>query len=70
MMMRNILKNTRKTALLAKARGMMPKNVVAAPTMTEGPISPRASAILASFGVLGSWFCPSEEGKSGKRHML
>ena len=55
MMMRNILKKTRKIALLAKARGMMPRNVVAAPTMTEGPISPRASAIRRSFAMLGSW---------------
>ena len=55
MMMRNILKKTRKIALLAKARGMMPRNVVAAPSMTEGPISPRAYAIRRSFAMFGSW---------------
>ena len=41
----------------------MPKNVVAAPTITDGPISPRASAIRASFGTLGSWFYTGGRGR-------
>ena len=53
-MMRNILKKTRKTTLLANASGTMPRKVVAAPTMTEGPISPMASAMRASLGMFGS----------------
>lgn len=54
MMMINILKNTRNTWFRAKAIGMIPKNVVVAPTTTDGPISPIPSAIRTSFGVLGS----------------
>ena len=49
----NILKKTRKTKLLANAIGRMPKKVVAAPSMTDGPTSPRAFAIWASLGVAG-----------------
>lgn len=56
MMTRNILKNTRKIALLAKASGMIPRNVVVAPVITDGPISPKAFAIRASLGMLGSCF--------------
>lgn len=55
MMTRNILKNTRKITLLANASGMIPRNVVAAPTITDGPISPSALAILTSFDVFGSY---------------
>lgn len=55
MMRMNSLKKTRKMKLLANAIGMMPKKVVAAPTMMDGPISPNARAILSSFGVAGSW---------------
>ena len=53
MMRMNSLKKTRKMKLLANARGMMPKKVVAAPAMTDGPISPNARAIRSSFGIEG-----------------
>ena len=49
----NTLKKTRNTKLLAKAMGMMPKKVVAAPTVTEGPISPKALAIWSFLGIAG-----------------
>ena len=45
----NILKKTRKMKLLANAIGMIPKKVVAAPSMTDGPTSPNAFAIWTSF---------------------
>lgn len=51
MMMMNIFRNTRNMWLLANAIGKIPRNVVAAPTKTEGPISLSPSAILACFGV-------------------
>lgn len=54
MMIRNILKKTRKTWLAANAIGMIPRNVVAAPTTTDGPISPSPSAIRTSLSLLGS----------------
>ena len=54
MMQRNILKNVRKMTLLANARGTIPMKVVAVPTRIDGPISPRASAILLSLGAFGS----------------
>ena len=54
MMTRNILKNTRNTTFEAKAMGTMPTSVVAAPTTTDGPISPRALPILKSVEMYGS----------------
>ena len=54
MITKNILKNTRKMTLFAKAMGMMPRKVVIAPTTTDGPISPRARAIRKSFAIVGS----------------
>ena len=59
---RSILKKTRKITLLAKARGMIPKNVVTAPSITEGPTSPMASAMRASLGILGSYSVPEWNG--------
>ena len=56
MIMMNNLKKTRNMKLLANAMGMMPKKVVAAPTMIDGPISPSALAIRASFGMAGLCF--------------
>lgn len=55
MMIKNILKNTRKTTMWANAIGKMPRKVVAALITTEGPISPKALAILAAFDSSG--FC-------------
>ena len=54
MMTKNILKNTRKMTLFAKALGMMPRKVVIAPTTTDGPISPRARAMRKSLAIVGS----------------
>lgn len=54
-MTKNILKNTRKTAMSANAIGKIPTKVVAALITTEGPISAKALAILASFDSPG--FC-------------
>lgn len=53
-MIRNILKKTRKITLLANTSGMIPRKVVVAPTITEGPISPRALAMRVSLSTLGS----------------
>ena len=53
MIMMNNLKKTRNMKLLANAMGMMPKKVVAAPTMIDGPISPSVLAIRASFWMAG-----------------
>lgn len=54
-MRKNILKNTRKTAMWANAIGKIPRKVVTALITTEGPISPKTLAILASFDSSG--FC-------------
>lgn len=53
-MMRNILKKTRNMALLAMDKGKMPTKVVAAPSMTEGPISPMVAAIRTLLDTLVS----------------
>ena len=65
-MTRNILKKTRKITLFAKASGMMPRNVVAAPIITEGPISPKASAIRSSLGMLGSCCTPGYQNREAE----
>lgn len=65
MMMRNILKNTRKTTLEAKAMGTMPSSVVVAPTNTDGPISPMALATRNSVEAHGSCSICGEHGGQG-----
>lgn len=52
------LKTVRNITLFAKARGMIPRNVVTASSITEGPTSPITSAIRASLEMFGSCGAP------------